>query len=253
MKIYLNIFYSDITFPPPPAARYYHSTLSIWLSVDPMADKYPGVSPYTYCANNPVRLVDEDGREVDDPRLNRIVNMGFKSKTFRTLFHKAGLTIKNLSDIISFGLQSSTSSQAKTITLNDCNSDCENVIALTHEMTNIINSKRLQKNDKNVRFGVISYEEYSENAIQIEAKGIANQIIVASEIDYSFPNNELMNDLKSQYKEGVINRRQLFNQIKESDFFIDEYGRNAKEHYYEQGKKIREFQIQREKQSQGGL
>ena len=42
--------------------RHYHSDLSIWLSVDPMADKYPGVSPYTYCANNPVRLVDPDGR-----------------------------------------------------------------------------------------------------------------------------------------------------------------------------------------------
>ncbi|MCR5114673.1 MAG: hypothetical protein K6A95_03225 [Bacteroidales bacterium] len=47
-----------------PAARHYHSDLSLWLSVDPMADKYPGVSPYTYCANNPVRLVDEDGREI---------------------------------------------------------------------------------------------------------------------------------------------------------------------------------------------
>ncbi|MDD6583065.1 MAG: SpvB/TcaC N-terminal domain-containing protein [Bacteroidales bacterium] len=46
-------------------ARYYNSDLSIWLSVDPMADKYPGLSPYTYCANNPVRLVDEDGREVE--------------------------------------------------------------------------------------------------------------------------------------------------------------------------------------------
>ena len=44
-------------------ARYYNSDLSIWLSVDPMADKYPGVSPYVYCANNPVRLVDPDGRE----------------------------------------------------------------------------------------------------------------------------------------------------------------------------------------------
>ena len=43
-------------------AQHYHSDLSIWLSVDPMADKYPGVSPYTYCANNPVGLVDEDGR-----------------------------------------------------------------------------------------------------------------------------------------------------------------------------------------------
>ncbi|MBQ9435392.1 MAG: hypothetical protein IJU33_04625, partial [Bacteroidales bacterium] len=46
-------------------ARHYHPTLSIWLSVDPMSDKYPGVSPYVYCADNPVRLVDEDGREID--------------------------------------------------------------------------------------------------------------------------------------------------------------------------------------------
>ena len=49
-----------------PAARHYHSDLSIWLSVDPMADKYPGVSPYTYCANNPVRLVDPNGEEISD-------------------------------------------------------------------------------------------------------------------------------------------------------------------------------------------
>ena len=45
-------------------ARYYNSDLSIWLSVDPMADKYPGLSPYTYCANNPVKLVDPDGRDI---------------------------------------------------------------------------------------------------------------------------------------------------------------------------------------------
>lgn len=57
------------TFPPCPAARYYHSTLSIWLSVDPMSDKYPSTSPYTYCGNNPVRLVDPDGREIWKPDL----------------------------------------------------------------------------------------------------------------------------------------------------------------------------------------
>ena len=45
-------------------ARYYNSSLSIWLSVDPMSDKYPSTSPYTYCGNNPVRLVDPDGREI---------------------------------------------------------------------------------------------------------------------------------------------------------------------------------------------
>ena len=48
-------------------ARYYNSALSIWLSVDPMSDKYPGLSPYTYCADNPVKLVDPDGRTVVIP------------------------------------------------------------------------------------------------------------------------------------------------------------------------------------------
>ena len=46
-------------------ARYYDSDiLTGWLSVDPMADKYPGLSPYAYCAWNPVRLVDPDGEEI---------------------------------------------------------------------------------------------------------------------------------------------------------------------------------------------
>jgi RHS repeat-associated protein len=45
-------------------SRYYSSDLSIWLSVDPQAAKYASLSPYTYCANNPVRLVDPNGEEV---------------------------------------------------------------------------------------------------------------------------------------------------------------------------------------------
>ena len=49
-----------------PYKRHYHPTLSIWLSVDPMSDKYPSTSPYVYCGDNPVRLVDEDGREISD-------------------------------------------------------------------------------------------------------------------------------------------------------------------------------------------
>ncbi len=45
-------------------SRYYSSDLSIWLSVDPQASKYPSLSPYTYCANNPVRCVDPNGEDV---------------------------------------------------------------------------------------------------------------------------------------------------------------------------------------------
>ena len=47
-------------------ARYYDPALSgLFLSVDPMADKYPSISPYAYCAWNPVKLVDPDGRKWD--------------------------------------------------------------------------------------------------------------------------------------------------------------------------------------------
>ena len=47
-------------------ARYYDSDLMTgWLSVDPMADKYPNISPYAYCAWNPVKLVDPDGEDIE--------------------------------------------------------------------------------------------------------------------------------------------------------------------------------------------
>ena len=43
-------------------ARYYWSEmLTGWLSVDPMADKYPAFSSYGYCRWNPVKRIDVDG------------------------------------------------------------------------------------------------------------------------------------------------------------------------------------------------
>jgi RHS repeat-associated protein len=42
-------------------ARYYSSDISIWLSVDPLASKYPNISSYVYVENNPVNYIDEEG------------------------------------------------------------------------------------------------------------------------------------------------------------------------------------------------
>lgn len=44
-------------------ARYYASGNLSWLSVDPLADKYPNISPYAYAAWNPVNRIDPDGRD----------------------------------------------------------------------------------------------------------------------------------------------------------------------------------------------
>jgi len=45
-------------------ARYYDPKISIWLSVDPLAEKFPAWSPYNYCMQNPINAIDPDGRVV---------------------------------------------------------------------------------------------------------------------------------------------------------------------------------------------
>ena len=53
-------------------ARYYDSDLSgLFLSVDPMADKYPSISPYAYCMWNPIILKDPNGMIIDSATLTQ--------------------------------------------------------------------------------------------------------------------------------------------------------------------------------------
>ena len=49
-------------------ARMYDPDLARWTTPDPLAEKYPGISPYVYCNDNPVNFVDPDGR---NPIYNR--------------------------------------------------------------------------------------------------------------------------------------------------------------------------------------
>ena len=43
-------------------ARHYDARIARWTVPDPMAEKYYGVSAYVYCADNPVLLMDIDGK-----------------------------------------------------------------------------------------------------------------------------------------------------------------------------------------------
>jgi len=45
-------------------AREYDGTLGRWQSVDPLAEKYPSLSTYNYVANNPLLLIDPNGKEI---------------------------------------------------------------------------------------------------------------------------------------------------------------------------------------------
>ena len=44
-------------------ARHYDPRIARWTVPDPMAEKYYGVNAYSYCAGDPVMMVDPDGKD----------------------------------------------------------------------------------------------------------------------------------------------------------------------------------------------
>jgi RHS repeat-associated protein len=54
-------------------ARLYDNLVPRFITVDPLAQKYPSLSPYCFVANNPIRYIDPDGREIVDPQGRRAI------------------------------------------------------------------------------------------------------------------------------------------------------------------------------------
>ena len=60
-------------------ARQYFSALPVWDRVDPKCEKYYNISPYAYCANNPVNRIDVDGKDWFYTRSGTFLGSDFKS------------------------------------------------------------------------------------------------------------------------------------------------------------------------------
>ena len=46
-------------------ARNYDAFLPMFTSLDPLCEKYYHISPYAYCANNPIKFIDPDGKKIE--------------------------------------------------------------------------------------------------------------------------------------------------------------------------------------------
>lgn len=62
-------------------ARFYDSDVARFLSVDPLATKYPNTSSYVYVGDNPIVFIDPDGREIKAAKSLK----GMKLRVFNSL------------------------------------------------------------------------------------------------------------------------------------------------------------------------
>jgi RHS repeat-associated protein len=53
-------------------ARRRETGIPVWTAIDPLCEKYYGMSPYTYCTDNPIRFIDPNGKWLGLPSLDEI-------------------------------------------------------------------------------------------------------------------------------------------------------------------------------------
>ena len=82
--------------------RIYDSRLGKFLSVDPLTREYPWYTPYQFAGNKPIRFIDRDGAEEDDPDkyLNSLVpkiELAFKSNILKLPTEQQAAMRRNVS------------------------------------------------------------------------------------------------------------------------------------------------------------
>ncbi|MBB1140693.1 hypothetical protein [Myroides sp. WP-1] len=69
----------------------------MWLNVDQLAEKYPGINPYVFVANNPIMFIDDDGR---DYRV--FFNSATKTVTIKATYYALGKDMESAQKAIEY-------------------------------------------------------------------------------------------------------------------------------------------------------
>ncbi|MBP1615010.1 MAG: hypothetical protein H6Q13_2458 [Bacteroidetes bacterium] len=77
------------------SARLMDPALGRFSTVDPLAEKYYGVSPYVYCGNNPVNRIDLDGKEWEDHNFDFYKETPDYIKTYNLLVDRQALSLSS--------------------------------------------------------------------------------------------------------------------------------------------------------------
>lgn len=183
----------------------------MFLSVDPLAADFVAWCPYNYVLGNPLRFVDPDGKAPqqsrDPKKLARTIKFGSKSMLFTNLLDLNGsMTTKTY---ISYGDCSFLNRKTSEITIRNNQLLGDEVLALTHELTNSMYQPDIRKAQLEAAKGEISPEQYADKIISIESISITNIIVVAVELGVKYGKNPGTNKLIELYASGKISRGRI--------------------------------------------
>ncbi|MFA5566954.1 MAG: RHS repeat-associated core domain-containing protein [Acidimicrobiia bacterium] len=128
------------------SARYYAPPT--FISRDPMFEKYPSISPYTYCANNPMKYVDPDGNAIR--AVGTEANNAFKNY----LSSFKGVTKDNMRNAFSLAKSSDNFYFSNAITYKQFSSNFKNVTG-----------EKLNRKEGKVLFNALSNQSTLEISI----------------------------------------------------------------------------------------
>jgi len=115
------------------SARYMDGALGRFTTMDPLAEKYYGISPYAYCANNPMKYVDLRGDSIDlasIQQLDQAINTNFTQTSVSDLHTITGLTY-NVSSSGSLTYATDANGQPIISTTTDANGNTVQVGSAT--------------------------------------------------------------------------------------------------------------------------
>ena len=225
-------------------ARYMDPKISMWLGIDPLREKYPSVTGYCYTMDNPIGLMDPTGMAPKYPTIKETIVYGMKhSRTFKTLLSLAGITLRNYDQNISFGKYTATDGETSKITLTKGTNKKYQVIKLAHELSNRINVKAFKSYRRQVEVGKITAAKYANLVAGVEVDGEINQIKVAADLHFHYPEKQYEN-VNSLIDKYIGDRKtKLKDYIIPSTQHIKEYtsiGRDYRSAYLTKNKKKRQ-------------